>query len=551
MRFLIELGPVALAALAAFAFGAGRFRFDGPAWMRALLGNPIPTAGATTLALCALLSWVQPPAPTVHDEFAYLLAADTFASGRFTNPTPPAWEHFESFHTIVTPSYQAKYPPGQGAFLALGIVLAGHPIVGVWLSMSFAAMALAWMLETIAPPGWALLGGLLPILRFGSLGNWNGLEWAMWSNTYWGGGVALLGGALLLGAAIRIPESARLRDGLWLGLALAILANSRPYEGLVASAVIGMAMLGRGVRRGPLTRLVKPLAGCAAVLAAAGGVMLSYNHAVTGHSLRMPYSEYYAQYEMTPQLSFLPPKPTPPDYRHEVFRRYAMEFQVSSYEEAKTSGAIQEKDVHLLLSFFLGPALLLPLAIGLFQIRRYWIAVAAATVAFSVGAHLFVATSHYFPHYLAPAIPALLAVILTGWRRLAQWSPRGFPLGAAMAAALVIVCVGAFGLATAWRSGLAEGWNYSYAMRRAALAEQLSKSPGRHLVVIDYQPGHDIHQEWVYNGASFDDSKILWARSMGPDGDRDLVEAFPDRVIWRFDPDAEQLSEYRLGPATE
>src|SRR6185436_7676656 len=94
----------------------------------------------------------------VFDEYGYLLAGETFAHGRLTNPAHPLWKSMEVPGVLQVPTRQAKYQPGQGLVLALGQALTGRPIVGVWISAGLMAAALCWMLGVWFPARWASLG---------------------------------------------------------------------------------------------------------------------------------------------------------------------------------------------------------------------------------------------------------------------------------------------------------------------------------------------------------------------------------------------------------
>jgi hypothetical protein len=184
------------------------------------------------LALIVRLSLVPllpVPEPVVHDEFSYLLGAETFAAGRLTNPPHVLGTHFESFSINVRPTYQSMYPPGQAAALAVGIKL-GHPWVGVLLSVAVMCAAICWMLQAWLPPHWALLGGLFCVLRFGTF--------SYWTNSYWGGAVAATGGSLVLGSLGRLRTRVSPSQLIALAAGLIVLANTRPFEGLVFSIPI-------------------------------------------------------------------------------------------------------------------------------------------------------------------------------------------------------------------------------------------------------------------------------------------------------------------------
>src|SRR5437763_8325201 len=241
MLFLIEFVLIALAIVGAFAFPSlatspfAKLEQHFARFARRRV-TAVLTVGFLALTLRLALLPIEPvPEPVSHDEWGHLLAADTFAHWRLTNPTHPLWVHFESFSIMQQPTYQTYMQPGQGVFLAIGKIILGHPYWGVWLSCGFMCAAITWMLQAWVPARWALLGGLLAVLRYGVFG--------YWANSYWGGAVGAIGGALVLGALPRIKRSRRIRNAIVMALGLGILANSRPYEGFIFSLPIAAVLL--------------------------------------------------------------------------------------------------------------------------------------------------------------------------------------------------------------------------------------------------------------------------------------------------------------------
>jgi hypothetical protein len=72
---------------------------------------------------------------------------------------------------------------------------------------------------------------------------------------------------------------------------------------------------------------------------------------------------------------------------------------------------------------------------------------------------------------------------------------------------------------------------------RARILAQLRAERGRHLAIVRYRPEHDILQEWVYNEANIDGSKVVWARDMGSAKNRELIDYYKDRCLWLVEPD--------------
>ena len=517
----------------------------------------VVTVGLAALAArLAVLPVLPIPQPAAHDEFSHLLIADTFAHGRLTNPTHPMWVHFETFHVNQQPTYASMYFPAQGAFLAIGQVVFGHPFWGVWLSAGLMSAAICWMLQGWMPAGWALLGGFLAVARLATF--------SYWTNTYYGGAVAVLGGALVLGALPRIKRQQRVRDALLMGLGLALLANTRPYESLFfclpIAAVLLIWMFGRSAPPLLLSlrRVLLPLS---LVLAIAVGAMGYYFWRVTGSPIRIPYQVNISAYH----LVYFPWQKLQPAalYRHAVMKQFYQGPPVlDSYGQVHRHPLlwILLKPLPLVI-FFLGPVLLLPV-LAWIAIRprrslmkttsrntRFLLLVCGCTM---IGLTLPI----YLPmaHYAAPMTAAVYALVLQSMRYVRLWKWDGKPSGLFLVRAVPVICLGLLPVRAAASAlhipvpvTIIHTW-YSedpHNVQRARLIKQLEREPGQHLVIVRYNPDHEIFEDWVYNSADINSAKVVWARDMGATGNQELIEHFKAHSVWLVEPDE---TPFRLAP---
>ena len=259
------------------------------------------------------------------------------------------WVHFETFHVIHQPTYMWTYPPAQGLALAAGQMIGGHPVVGVWISFGLMCAAICWML-------YAWVSAALGYFRKCS----NALINPVLGITGYSGAKLLGrrgcsdGGALVLGGIRRLMRQPRVCDSLLTGFGLAILANSRPFEGLLVSLPASIFLLIRiGSQRGQelrvsIRRIALPIL-FVLVLTITG--MGLYNLHVTGNPVRMAYQIHEEAYVMAPPFLWqrLPPEP---EYRHKIIHDFHATYTVPfPHQPQRSISGFLSEDVYPL--FFL------------------------------------------------------------------------------------------------------------------------------------------------------------------------------------------------------
>jgi hypothetical protein len=532
-RFALMLGALALvfprAGENAFSRVEGAFANFSRHRSHAVLATFVCVIAARLLVLPLL----PVPVPGIHDEFSYLLLSDTFAHGRLANPPHPMWVSFETFHVNWFPAYASMYPPAQGLALALGQLL-GHPWIGVLLSEAAMCAAILWMLQAWLPARWAFLGALIVALKLGIA--------SYWMNSYWGGAVAAIGGALVLGSVTRIVKRARVRDAVLLGLGIAILANSRPYEGFLFCVPVAGWLLWWLVGKtksidSPHVRLTRVVAPLVIVLALTAAGMGYYNWRLTGNALLMPHILNTRSYHTAPLFLWERPKPEM-HYRNQQFEDFYNGWERENYRHnwADAVRVCWEKLFRGGVTYF-WPGLLLALAALPFVFRDRRMRLPLITVVIGVVGVFVVIWSA--AHYAAPITCALVLLVVQTIRHLRTMRIGARPIGLALSRAIILALIFDAGVNTYRHVCDPLFWACQGDPSRAAIATKLNHTPGKHLIMVRYAEDHNIHDEWVYNGAEIDNAKVLWARELTPEQNAKLLVYFKDRKIWLVTPDTD------------
>ena len=500
----------------------------------------------------ALLRHHPAPTPNTADDFSYLLLGDTLAHFHLANATHPMHRFFEAMFVSAAAQLQFYFSAGAGNCASRRRSHFPEHWAGVLLSIGLLCALTYWMLRAWVTPFWAFVGALLAVCEFGPLSSW--------TNTYWGGAVSAIAGCLTFGAMVRLRQGARWRDAVLLGLGLGVEVLTRPFEATLLALCVLLYFASMLRSRADWRRIAALSAIVIAAMTPALALTLAHNHAVSGSWITLPYSVSQEQYGVPATFVF---QPNPEPHR-DLTREQDLDYHAQRAVHGNGPETLRSYLDRLAYRlryyrfFFYAPLFLaLPAFLWALKEARYrW--VAGWILIFSLGTNFY---PYFYPHYIAALTCLFLLVSVVGLERLSRLRIRGTAAGREMARAILFLSAAQF---VFWYSvhffsdprlvaalGRYETWdyiNYGDLDGRIAVAQQLTRAPGKQLVFVRYSPQH-LFEEWIHNAADIDRSPVVFALDRSEDN-VSLRKYYPDRTAWILEPDARppQLYLYPADP---
>lgn len=234
--------------------------------------------------------------PAYHDEYSYLLQAESYLDGRVSYPVHPTHpELFSQFHVVNETKFASRYFPATGLVVALGLEL-GNPYWGHWICGALATIFIFLAGEELGGYKTGLFAGLFCALS---------PALALFSNLLLAHHPTLLGLSSFLYFYLRMWRTKSFTSGFLAGVGLAFAMLSRPMAAAGFALPVGVVLLANLIRpvrwahdeTVPSRKQIFSLNLAVGLPIIAGFlILLPINKAVTGDLFKLPYSQFQTIY---------------------------------------------------------------------------------------------------------------------------------------------------------------------------------------------------------------------------------------------------------------
>ena len=501
-----------------------------PSGAAAFLSGPwAPAVAAIVTVILVRIVWGSFHEPGVaHDERAYLLQAEIFASGRWTAPSPPIAEFFEQMHVFIVPAVFAKYPPAHALTLVPGIWL-GLPGLMPALMTGLAGALVFWLARRLANEWVALLTWWLWTTAWANL---------HWSASYLSETTSTAMWLIALWATIRWLDSGHRRDLFFVAAALGWGLRARPLTMAALALPLTFVILRRVVATKAWRTLAAPVVLGAAMLAL--GPL--WNQETLGDWRLDPYPHYSRVYFPFDKPGFgvdpAPPlRPLAPEFAaiselsRDLHARYVLSAVPSAFA-LRLLGVLVWCSEGWRLA--LG-VLIIVAALRSSRVERAGVlTIALLLLAYLVFAHPPIWTVYYLEvlpifYFLAACEIGRLVHKLGGHGTdaSARW-----PAPAANASLAIALLLLPFGLNDVRRVRAAN--DVRSAFHRAAEAAMAKLPPEKAIVFVRYPPSRNPHLDLPRNELDLA-SALRWVVYDRNARNAELRALAPDRAAYRLD----------------